>query len=1557
VSGRFKSFLIFVFLFSFSLKIFAEIKGSETEVSVQPFYEFPAADIDNTMFGFGWFKNGFGLEDNTTTCTFNCVYPVSGTVDFNGGSLYLAQDLIFQNETTLSSLGCVYGQGYAIQLCSSITSLAATYTLYDTTVYLDGDVDIGGFVTIEGDCTLRGNGFNMNFLESATILIAANSAYILEDVELRNVNGTSFSFEDDSSKLILRHVHWIQSGDFTIDKGSMLFNDEVCFCGPHNFYYESTQTSTIDQSSRWKIYGGMTLHVGRSESEASVEPFYFVDDTSILAIDTSSLSITEHGIGLTKGTLELEREVWIDVASSTTTEGLIIGTGQEEDDFSMMLNSGAAVHLNSGCWVYNNYNSSGKLHALSDASRCFRYADSKFYVMQDWTIPPMIFKVLSGNPQSILCDGVTFRYDKTQLANAMAEFEITGQELSPGFGLAGDDYIYMTKGSLPLPIYVSGTGNKLYGTGDIEAVVTLQDLNTTVSCQIAGDFTESIVLNGGNFVLEKDLDLEPDVIFSGSGTVYLDDHRIDFGAKDDTWDSEIFWNGDGGSLQLAADVDLCGTWTFDGSCVISGEGHVLTFLTNGKIVITEGSDLTFRNMTIQDISQDSIICLDDDSQIILDKASWVQSDHVTFDTGSILFHNSVDFNGSYSFVYDSAMTSTIDSHARWLITDGMKLQIGRKNSVFDDEPLCMVDGSSKLRLKNCSLIPTSSGICFTQGSFEIQGDVSVDGLATTSAAAIMFGDGQEENDILIRLESGASIKFKTGWFAYNNVGADSFVAASDGAEIIRYGNSKLAIMKDWDFPSMVFKVHSGLPQTVIEDGATLTYANTHIVFPTVEFDLTGSLIGFAHFGLIGGDTLYMTKGSFLPYLSVIGSGNNLMGTGDMSGLIMLQGPTAELICSLNGSVLQSILMNGGQVTLSNDLYLGPDVHFSGEGKVNIASYQCISGPTDFICTDTIEWSGDGGSVLFRSNVDLSGMWTFKDSCILDGKGHTLCLENGGNIVVAEGADLTIKDIVLNGVSDGAITLLGDNSRLILDGVYWAQDDDFTFSTGSMKFLNRVDFEGESDFIYDSSQTSTIGNNSLWVVRDGLTCKIGRKESYVSAEPLYFEDSSSAIKLKNCSFLVTSSGITLKKGKVVIDGDVDIDNLATTTNGAFMLGSGQVGEDAQLKLESGASIKFKSGWLSYNNVSADELVASSDNAQIIRYADSKLYIMKDWNFPHMTFKVHSGYPQTVIADGASLTYDNTHLVLSGVEFDLTGDLIGFAQFALTGGHSLSLTKGSFLPYLFVSNPTNYLMGTGDITGLIMLMGPTAELICCLNGSILQSIVMNGGKITLSNDLHMGPGVHFSGQGTVDLSYYQAILSATDMSCTDTICWDGDGGGLMFRGSVDLSGAWTFKNNCVVDGQGHTLNLGCNGKIVVDEDSELTLKNIVLDGVCADSILCMVDDSRLILDNVSWIQDENYTFSVGSIKIFNDVEFKGSYDFVYDSLQTSSIMQHSSWCFRDQICVQMGRKESFTGTEPLYFASDTARLDLYECSFLATASGMAEPGPANVISPEISPVPSS
>ena len=148
--------LLFFLITSFvSFDSHAVVKGSESVVSVEATASFPAIDSDNTMLGFGWFKNGFTLEDSSTTCTFDSVYPVSGNVNLNGGDLYLSRGLIFQNVTDLQSLGNIFANDYCVELCYSITELSSTCTFHDVCFGLIDDLRITDTITFEGVCMLK----------------------------------------------------------------------------------------------------------------------------------------------------------------------------------------------------------------------------------------------------------------------------------------------------------------------------------------------------------------------------------------------------------------------------------------------------------------------------------------------------------------------------------------------------------------------------------------------------------------------------------------------------------------------------------------------------------------------------------------------------------------------------------------------------------------------------------------------------------------------------------------------------------------------------------------------------------------------------------------------------------------------------------------------------------------------------------------------------------------------------------------------------------------------------------------------------------------------------------------------------------------------------------------------------------------------------------------------------------------------------------------------------------------------------------------------------------
>lgn len=105
----------------YSTHMFAVVIGSTSAVSVESFYTFPTGDDDNQIIGFAWLNSGFALQDALTTCTFGGVFPVSGTLNLNGGTLTLGQDLILHNIINMQGLGNIVGGGYAMDLCYSVS--------------------------------------------------------------------------------------------------------------------------------------------------------------------------------------------------------------------------------------------------------------------------------------------------------------------------------------------------------------------------------------------------------------------------------------------------------------------------------------------------------------------------------------------------------------------------------------------------------------------------------------------------------------------------------------------------------------------------------------------------------------------------------------------------------------------------------------------------------------------------------------------------------------------------------------------------------------------------------------------------------------------------------------------------------------------------------------------------------------------------------------------------------------------------------------------------------------------------------------------------------------------------------------------------------------------------------------------------------------------------------------------------------------------------------------------------------------------------------------------
>jgi hypothetical protein len=114
---------------------------------------------------------------------------------------------------------------------------------------------------------------------------------------------------------------------------------------------------------------------------------------------------------------------------------------------------------------------------------------------------------------------------------------------------------------------------------------------------------------------------------------------------------------------------------------------------------------------------------------------------------------------------------------------------------------------------------------------------------------------------------------------------------------------------------------------------------------------------------------------------------------------------------------------------------------------------------------------------------------------------------------------------------------------------------------------------------------------------------------------------------------------------------------------------------------------------------------------------------------------------------------------------------------------------------------------------------------------------------------------------------------------------------------LNYPWVFQGNTTIRGGGAIITLGENGEIVLKgENSILLIEGITLKGISGTKIRCESNTSKIIFQNVKWVQDDDFTFGTGSFEILNDFILMGDGTFFsYTSVQDSIINSESTMKF--------------------------------------------------------------
>lgn len=242
-----------------------------------------------------------------------------------------------------------------------------------------------------------------------------------------------------------------------------------------------------------------------------------------------------------------------------------------------------------------------------------------------------------------------------------------------------------------------------------------------------------------------------------------------------------------------------------------------------------------------------------------------------------------------------------------------------------------------------------------------------------------------------------------------------------------------------------------------------------------------------------GDTIEVAAGTILQSVTVggtVGSPSVIRGSPLFSGPIVINDSSSTLTLAIDNKLTQNVTLNGGKLTLGNDLALADGVFLSGNGTVDLANRTL-----QLAETASSPWTGNltlnnARDIQLNGYTKLNGNWTFADNggtSTINGNGNILDLSGGGTITVAPMHTLYLIDVQVKGLGSGLGTFALDatggtlklaNVNLELGASYSLSAGEFYFQGDNCRVVSADTTGGNYTFDVSSTGTLTVDHGVL-----------------------------------------------------------------------------------------------------------------------------------------------------------------------------------------------------------------------------------------------------------------------------------------------------------------------------------------------------------------------------------------------------------------------------------------------------------------------------------------------
>jgi len=651
------------------------IIGSTSTVSSQGLITFPNTDTNNTIIGYAFMGNGFALQDNTTSCTFDSFMPISGPLNLNGGRLILQEDLLCTNTFTCGSGGRFYGNSHAIEFPKNVADFTIPGSLSSTSPLNWMQItSINMFAAVQSvDWSV-----NNNYVAASSNAAASN-----QEIKIYYFDGATLTTTQsvEMGNLITFSVRWHPTLYYLAigrsnGTGNELYIYKLNISNGTFTLTDSRNFSNVVASVAWHPSGNYLI-AGTSANSAPHVFSYSFDTVTGLLTNGPTLTLAP------SGTLTMQRDS-IDFAPGGDRFTVGVG-GTINGNPELYICSFSAASLS----VTTSYYRNGLTFASCDWHPTGTYiacghnaASQSLQIFKHSLSPSESVTVVTNafvNETSLVTD-TNWCYGGDYLADAVSN------------GVSSDINIY----------FFDTAAESLTLVASAPSATNANTSRWSRDCQYIA------YGNDGNQVVI--LGINP----GGILPLYFDTT----------------------TLILNSDLTLNTTTYFINDCKIDGRGQRLTIGSGSKIIVRPNSRLILDNVEIQGIKSNYLGCMVDSGALTLRNCILALDSDFTFSRGTMFFDENVIITGTSKFIYSARFGSTIGSQSVLMMSNNTTLSYAPLAA--RENLLTMEDQTSILFLDGCTLASTRTGLILDTGTLVMDNRVTLSSQGRNSAEAIQL---------------------------------------------------------------------------------------------------------------------------------------------------------------------------------------------------------------------------------------------------------------------------------------------------------------------------------------------------------------------------------------------------------------------------------------------------------------------------------------------------------------------------------------------------------------------------------------------------------------------------------------------------------------------------------------------------------------------------------------------------------------------------------------------------------------------------------------------------